>query len=108
MHPVEHRTNCPYQEPDAKVFRYIKRSELSKIFEQRKRKIIDFTSSAENFADRRQVADALKYYYWALSLLRSHPEASSLEFPDKNGQQRLLVGYLPAQINALLGRLILA
>ncbi|MDD4748044.1 MAG: hypothetical protein PHW19_12275 [Salinivirgaceae bacterium] len=93
------------EEPEARVFRYIKRSEIKNVFEQRKRKIIDFTSSAEKFAGSRQVADALKYYYWALSLLRSHPEGGSLEFPDKNGQQKLLLGYLPAQINALLGSL---
>lgn len=89
-------------EPDAKVFRYIRRTEVTKVFEQRKRKIIDFTSSAENFAARAQLADALKYYNWALALLRSHPEGGSIEFPDSKGQNRLLVGYLPARINDVL------
>lgn len=89
-------------EPDARVFRYIKRSDLSKVFEQRKRKIVDFTASAESAAKKGQVADALKYYYWALALLRSHPDGSTIEFPDSNGQQRLLLSYLPAQINDLL------
>jgi hypothetical protein len=89
-------------EPDARVFRYIRRSDISKVFEQRKRKIIDFVSSAENFADRGQVADALKYYYWALALLRGHPEGSTIEFPDSKGQNKLLVGYLPQRINDVL------
>ncbi|NVO11167.1 MAG: LPP20 family lipoprotein [Bacteroidales bacterium] len=92
-------------EPDAKVFRYIKRSDLSKVFEQRKRKIIDFTSTAENAAQNGQIADALKYYYWALALLRSHPDGSSIEFVDSKGQQKLLLSYLPARINDLFASL---
>ena len=92
-------------EPDAKVFRYIKRVDLSKVFEQRKRKIIDFTSTAENAAQNGQIADALKYYYWALALLRSHPEGSSIEFPDSKGQQKLLLSYLPSRINDLFASL---
>ena len=92
-------------EPDAKVFRYIKRADLSKVFEQRKRKIIDFTSTAENAAQNGQIADALKYYYWALALLRSHPDGSSIEFPDSKGQQKLLLSYLPARINELFASL---
>lgn len=92
-------------EPDAKVFRYIKRTDLSKVFEQRKRKIIDFTSTAENAAQNGQVADALKYYYWALALLRSHPDGSSIEFPDSKGQQKLLLSYIPTRINELFASL---
>lgn len=92
-------------EPDAKIFRYIKKSDLSKVFEQRKRKIIDFTSTAENAIQNGQVADALKYYYWALALLRSHPDGNSIEFPDSKDQQKLLLSYLPARINELFASL---
>lgn len=95
-------------EPDAKVFRYIHRADLSKVFEQRKRKIIDFTSMAENVAQKGQLADALKYYYWALALLRSHPYGSAMEFPDSKGQQKLLLSYLPARINDLFASLSFA
>jgi hypothetical protein len=92
-------------EPEAKVFLYIKRADLSKVFELRKRKIIDFASTAENAANNGQLADALKYYYWSLALLRSHPEGSSIEFPDAKGQQKLLLSYLPARINELFASL---
>jgi hypothetical protein len=92
-------------EPDAKVFRYIKRAEISKVFDQRKRKIIDFTSTAENAAQNGQIADALKYYYWALTLLRSHPDGPSIEFPDSKGQQKLLLSYLPSRINEMFSSL---
>lgn len=92
-------------EPDAKVFRYIRRSELSKIFEQRKHKIVDFVATAEDAAQKAQVADALKYYYWALSLLRGHPDGNSLEYTDNDGRQKLLLSLIPARINDLFASL---
>lgn len=52
-----------------------------------------------------QMADALKYYYWALSLLRGHPDGSSIEITDKQGKQKLLVAYLPSQINDIFASL---
>ncbi len=88
-------------EPDAKVFRYIKRSDIASIFQQRKQKILDFTANADRALRNNQVADALKYYYWALSLLRSHPEGNSIAYTPNNGSQSLLLSYLPQQISAI-------
>ena len=87
------------EEPDAKVFRYIKRSEIAKIFTERKDKIISFTDNAERSIQKGQIADGLRYYYWALTLLKSHPDGSSIEFMDENGKMHLLATYLPMQIN---------
>lgn len=91
-------------EPDTRVFRYIRRSELNRIFEQRKHKILDFTASADEFARQGQIADALKYYYWALALLRSHPDGSTLEYSGGSAS-RLLLSYLPQRINDILNGL---
>lgn len=91
-------------EPDARVFRYIRRSELNRIFEQRKRKILDFTASADEFSQQGQIADALKYYYWSLALLRSHPDGSNLEYSGGSAS-RLLLSYLPQRINDILNGL---
>ena len=92
-------------EPDAKVLRYIKKSEIEKIFQQRKEKILDFTSTANRALRNLQLADALKYYYWALSLLRSHPEGDALICQTAEGQSRLLLSYLPEQINVIFSGL---
>ncbi|MEI6579440.1 MAG: hypothetical protein WCN92_08270 [Eubacteriales bacterium] len=92
-------------EPDAKVFRYIKRNDIANIFQQRKQKILDFTANADKVQRNNQVADALKYYYWALSLLRSHPEGNSISYTAGNGNQSLLLSYLPQQINAIFAGL---
>ena len=45
-------------EPDAKVFRYIKRAELNKIFIQRKNKILELTEYGEKNAE---ISGSMKY-----------------------------------------------
>lgn len=88
-------------EPDAKVFRFIRRAEIDKIFEARKLKIIGFCRNAQQALKYNQIADALKYDYWALVLLKSHPDGSSIKFIDNTGQEQLLATWLPAQINSI-------
>lgn len=61
------------QEPDAKVIRYIKKEDITKIFEGRKNKILSFIEAANQAEKNQKIADALKYYYWALILIKSHP-----------------------------------
>ena len=92
-------------DPQTKVFRYIKRSEVERIFQQRKERILDYVNSANNSLRNLQLADALKNYYWALSLLRSHPEGDAMTFQTADGKQRLLLGYLPEQINVIFAGL---
>ena len=86
-------------EPDAKVFRYIKRDEIAKVFKERKEKIIGFATNAEKSLENNQVADGLRYYYWALTLLKSHPDGNNIEYMDQMGQKHLLATWLPMQIN---------
>ncbi len=88
-------------EPDAKVFRYIKRDDLDKIFSDREQKIKEFALNALEAEEAGRVADALRYFYWSLTLLRSHPNASDITCNDKQGQSRLMSTWLPMQINSI-------
>ena len=96
-----HNTNrfIVQHEPDAKVFRYIKRSEITKVFESRKQKIIEFAKNGEQAVKNCQIADALRYFYWAQTLLRSHPEAGEVKMISTEGAEVLLLTWLPVQIN---------
>lgn len=58
-------------EPNAKVFRYIKKDELDKIFEARKDKIKEMINVASTALEIKQIDDAIRYYYWANMLLNS-------------------------------------
>jgi len=89
-------------EPDAFVFRYVKRSEISRIFESRKNKIIELARNGEEALKDLQIADALRYFYWSQTLLRSHPESSEIKMKDEDGQERLLITWLPMKINEIL------
>lgn len=89
-------------EPDAKVFRYIRRAELDKIFADRKAKIIEYAKNGHEAVSRLQIADALRYYYWSLTLLRSHPDGNSVKLEmEGNSNSVLLATWLPKQINNL-------
>ncbi len=88
-------------EPDAKIFRYIKRADVNKIFADRERKIIEFARNGEQFAQSGEVAYALRYFYWSLTLLRSHPNANTIAMKDESGNYRLLISWLPMKINGI-------
>ena len=88
-------------EPDAKVFRYVKRSEIARIFESRKNKVIELAHNGETAIKNLQIADALRYFYWAQTLLRSHPDASDIKMLCYSGKEELLITWLPVQINAI-------
>lgn len=92
-------------EPDAQVFRYIKRSEISKIFEARKQKILGFVANGQLALQNLMIADALRYYYWSLTLLRSHPDGNTIGITAADGSQQLLATWLPFQIQSIMNSL---
>ena len=92
-------------EPDARVFRYMKRSEIDKIFKARKNKILEYLANAETAEEHLQIADALRYYYWSQTLLRSHPEGATIRYRDKDGEERLAATWIPLKINTLFSHL---
>ena len=82
-------------EPDAHVFRYVKRSEVDKIFESRRLKVLDMVASATRAVEKGKVDDALRYYYWAYCLLQSIPSANAVT--DADGH--VLTHWIPEQMN---------
>lgn len=86
-------------EPDAHVFRYVKRSEVDKIFESRRLKVFDMAASAARAVEKGKVDDALRYYYWAYCLLQSIPNANGVV--DNAGH--VLTHWIPEQMNDIFG-----
>ena len=60
-------------EPDAYVVRYVKRSDVEKIFESRKHKLMDMVASAEKAERNAKIDDALRYYFGATACFRAFP-----------------------------------
>jgi len=92
-------------EPDAHILLYIKRSEVDKVFEQRKTKILDFVRFGLDAEKKANISDALRYHYWALTLLRSHPGGSGMTFQSPDGNEILLWGWLNKSINEVLSNI---
>nr|WP_291541623.1 LPP20 family lipoprotein [Bacteroides sp.] len=92
-------------EPEAVVMRYIKVAEIQRIFDGRKTKILDFAQEAIRAEKKAQVADALRYYYWALVLLQSYPDGNFLTMKDEEGKDLLLTTWIPKQMNDIFSNL---
>lgn len=92
-------------EPEAHVFRYIKKSEINRIFEGRKNKIYELISIAETADGKNLVSDALRYYYWAYVLLSSMRYPNELSYEDVTGNKQLLVTWLPFKIESILNNI---
>jgi hypothetical protein len=92
-------------EPDAKIFRYIKREDVIKVFSQRRDKIIGFAENAEKCISENKIADGLRYYYWSLILLKSHPYGGEIIFWNTDGKKVLLSTWLPLKINEVFSNL---
>lgn len=92
-------------EPEAVVMRFIKVAEIQRIFDGRKNKILDFASEAVKAEKRAQVADALRYYYWALVLIQSYPDGNYLTMKDEDGKDLLLSTWIPRQMNDIFSNI---
>lgn len=90
------------QEPEAKVLRYIKRSDVSRIFANRALKIDEFCNYAATAIEELRISDAIKYYYWAYALLRSHPDQNELTYMDDMGKNHMLAIWLPERIKQVI------
>lgn len=89
-------------EPDAHVVRWIKRSEIARIFEGRKAKVLEYVTNAEKGEKRGMVDDALRNYYWAFTLLKTIQHPSEVRYTDSEGQSHTLVSWIPSKINEIL------
>ena len=92
-------------EPDAHVGRWIKRSEIEKIFASRIAKIKDMVSMALKAETKGKADDALRNYYWALTLLKSLQRPNDVTFTDESGATHVLTSWLPQKMNDVFGNL---
>lgn len=60
-------------EPEAKVFCWVHRDEVEKAYKQRETKILDYVKNGQIAERALQIDDAIRYYYWALMLSKTHP-----------------------------------
>lgn len=87
-------------EPNARVLRYARHSEIDRIFASRTNKVYEFIDIAETALAKQQIDDALRYYYWAYALVKSlrYPNEAKKEV---DGKERLLITWLPTKLEEI-------
>ena len=80
---------------------FIKRSEVGKIFEGRKNKVMELVQSGEKAESQYKVGDALKCYYWAFTLLKTMQYPNEVKYTDGEHKEHLLTTYLPLKIDGI-------
>lgn len=87
-------------EPDAHVARWIKRSELDKIFQGRKDKVLEYVGNAVKSEEKGKIDDALRNYYWAYQMLKTLQHPSELKFRHE-GEQHVLISWIPVRMDEI-------
>lgn len=90
--------------PQTHVLRYIRKSEVNKIFDERKEKVFDYVRSAMRAEEKAKIDDALRNYYWAFAMVRSLQYPNSVKMTI-DGVQRLLITWIPQQIEEIMSNL---
>lgn len=88
-------------EPKARIIRYITKAEIRKQFADRRNKIVTYASEGVKAEKDCRISDALRNYYWSLSLLRSYPKSDTVTF--SGGE--LLIPFLTKKINGVFSGL---
>ncbi len=92
-------------EPDAHVGRWIKRTEIQKIFDSRKLKIKSLVEMGQKAENNLKIDDALRCYYWAYTLLNSLQNPNYMTTEICNGKSQLLSVWIPEKINSVFDNL---
>jgi len=84
-----------------KVYRYITPEDRDRVFSERKNLIYSLVTEGEIALDDDNAVDAIRNYYWARMLLKTHPDKNSISYYF-NGKERLLSNALKNEIENIL------
>ncbi len=93
------------RQPEACVVRWVKKAEVDRMFEARKRKAIDYVLSAQRAEVQGKADDVLWNYYSALTLLNSLQYPNDVMFPDATGQNRVLTTLIKERMDETFDQL---
>lgn len=87
-----------------RVVRYLPKKDLNQVFIKRKKAIVDYVKEGIKAENKLLISDALRDFYWAYILLRSHPDYDKLQFEAETDSVLLRV-YLPNKINEIFSKI---
>lgn len=90
--------------PKACVVRYIKRSEMERVFKDREESIMSYVYMAQKAENEGRIDVALRYYYWASCLLKSLQHPGDVKYA-VDGMKLPLTVWIPDQIRSIMNHL---
>lgn len=90
------------KEPKAHVLRYIKRSDINRIFEGRRRKVQEYLNLADNAEKNLKIGDALRCYYFAFTLLKTLQFPDTVSYSDSNNCKHIVSVWVPEQMKNIV------
>ncbi len=87
------------------VLRYIDRTSLNKMFENRKDKILDYAKLGILAEKDLRIGDAIRYYYWSISLLKSHPDFNTIKIRLDANNEFTLITFLQNKLNEIFNNI---
>lgn len=89
-------------EPNAHVGCWVKVADLNKIFDGRRMQIKEYLDNALRSEEKGKVDDALRYYYWGYSLVRSLQYPSKETYTDPDGTSHPILSWTIHQMDDIL------
>lgn len=86
--------------PNAHVGRWIKKTDVNKIFDGRRQKIYSLIEQGEKAVSKGKIDVALKCFYWAFTLVKSLPNANNEKF-----HNHFLMTWLPEIMDEVLSEI---
>ncbi|MDX9847117.1 MAG: hypothetical protein RBT74_09060 [Tenuifilaceae bacterium] len=93
------------EQGNVEVLVFITKKNLQEVFKQREQIIGDFILQGVRAESEFRISDALRYYYWALVLTRSHPDNSKLRHNFSSQQDEPVMIGLYDRINRIFSLL---
>lgn len=93
------------EKPQFRVIRWISKNEIIKQQKDRLAKVQEMVRVANTALQGKQISDAIRYYYWAYSLLCTLPEQSSIKVEDENYDEQTANIWIPNRIKSIFNKI---
>lgn len=90
------------ENPQFRVIRWIHKDEILRQQNERTLKLKEMVRIANAALDSKQISDAIRYYYWAYSLLCTLPQQRLIKIEDENDNEQLANIWIPNRIKSIL------
>lgn len=93
------------EKPQFRVIRWISKNEIQKQQEDRHIKLQEMVRVANAALQSKQISDAIRYYYWAYSLLCTLPQQSTIKIEDEHYDKQVAKIWIPNRLKSIFNKL---